>query len=189
MEILFNILFGMILSTLFACTIILLLSQARHTRKVNNLDNEYEKLVREFKKVTNNLDKSFAEKLVSFEQNVVEMEKFMQAEYKSFLAHLRRLKDESELRKEIPKPITIIDFKDAQKQIVIKKEYTPIEELHMSERTKNALLRSGIGSIEQLVSCTCKHISIMSGIGVHALYEINKALASRNLSLTPDKYE
>jgi len=183
MEILFNILFGMILSTLFSCTVILLLSQARHTKKVNNLDNEYEKLVREFKKVTNNLDKLFAEKLVSFEQNVVEMEKFMQAEYKSFLSHLRRLKDESELRKEMPKPITIIDFKDAQKK------YTPIEELRMSIRTKNALLHSGIGSVEQLVACTYKHISIMSGIGVHALDEITRALISRNLSLTPDKYE
>lgn len=59
----------------------------------------------------------------------------------------------------------------------VKEQYTPIEVLHLSPRTLNALINGNLGSVEQLCSCTVDQIAVLRGIGVHAIEEIIDALA------------
>ena len=65
-------------------------------------------------------------------------------------------------------------------------EYTPIEILNLSPRTLNALINGGIGSIEQLTTCTDSKLGNLRGFGKKAMDEVREALEKRGLSLLDD---
>lgn len=189
MELFFNIVFMITMLMLCAASIIMTLAQARRMRKVKNLDHEYNALINELREMTISLNKKFIDKSLSFDQNVAEMDLCMKREYKDFLSHIRYLKSMTSARAEFP-VVYATDFGYKQKPTeTIKKKYTPIEELPLSQRTINALISSEIGSIEKLVEYTEEQLSFMNRIGTHTIFEINNALASRGLTLTSKKYE
>jgi SAM-dependent methyltransferase len=95
MELITYILFTVLTLILLAGAVVTLLENVRHAKRMRSLDNEYAKLIAEFAKTTEGLDKLFIERSVTFEQNVAEMEKFMQAEYKSFLENIRISKQQT----------------------------------------------------------------------------------------------
>ena len=191
MELVTYILFAVLTLILLAGAVITLLENIRHAKRIKSLDNEYAKLIAEFAKTTDNLDQLFIERSVTFEQNVAEMEKFMQAEYKSFLENIRvtkqKAKEQSTISQmhvmDLPKTIPF------QYQPIEKKRYTPIEELQMSNRTTNALIVHGIGSIQELLKYSENHLSVLTRFGKKTVEEIKEALATRGLSLTPEKHE
>ncbi len=65
-------------------------------------------------------------------------------------------------------------------------EYTPIEILNLSPRTLNALINGGIGSIEQLTTCTDSKLGNLRGFGKKAMDEVRDSLEKRGLSLVED---
>lgn len=62
-------------------------------------------------------------------------------------------------------------------------QYTPVETLNVSRRTKNALINSEIGSVENLCNYTEEHLLNFRGIGAQAIHEIKNALNQRCISL------
>lgn len=187
MELIIYILFAVLSLILLAGAVITLLENIRHAKRIKSLDNEYAKLIADFAKTTENLDQLFIERSVTFEQNVAEMEKFMQAEYKSFLENIRVTKQQTKEQSTISQ-MHIMDLPKIHTPIE-KKRYTPVEELQMSNRTTNALIVHGIGSIQELLKYSENHLSVLTRFGKKTVEEIKEALATRDLSLTPEKYE
>lgn len=64
--------------------------------------------------------------------------------------------------------------------------YTPIEILGFSPRTLNALINSGIGSVEQLEKCTESKLTNLRGFGKKALAEVEAALQTKGKSLAKE---
>ncbi|MEK7559982.1 MAG: DNA-directed RNA polymerase subunit alpha [Patescibacteria group bacterium] len=72
--------------------------------------------------------------------------------------------------------------KEAEKENILPSENS-IESLKLSQRTKNALLNSGISNSSDLASKSADEILSMEGVGEKAINEIKKALKSLGLSL------
>ena len=62
-------------------------------------------------------------------------------------------------------------------------KFTPIEILHLSNRTLNALINNDILLIEQLISKTERELLALKGIGVAVLQEIKEKLVKNELKL------
>lgn len=80
----------------------------------------------------------------------------------------------------------IIAKQQIEEEKATRTEYTPIEILNLSPRTLNALINGGIGSIEQLVTCTDSKLGNLRGFGKKAMDEVKDALGKRNLTLLED---
>lgn len=191
MELITYILFVVVSLILLAGAMVTLLENVRHAKRIKFLDDEYAKLIAEFDKTTENLGQLFIERSVTFEQSVAEMEKFMRAEYKSFLENIRVTKQQTKEQSTISQ-MHVMDLPKTipfENTPIKKKRYTPVEELHMSNRTTNALIVHGIGSIQELLKYSEEHLSVLTRFGKKTVEEIKEALAVRGLSLTPEKYE
>ncbi|MBI4835749.1 MAG: DNA-directed RNA polymerase subunit alpha [Candidatus Abawacabacteria bacterium] len=64
------------------------------------------------------------------------------------------------------------------------KKYTPIEALKISQRSENALINNGIGSVEELLTYTEKQLSNLRGFGKKGITEVVKALNKMGLHLS-----
>lgn len=64
------------------------------------------------------------------------------------------------------------------------KKYTPIEALKISQRSENALINNGIGSVEELLTYTEKQLSNLRGFGKKGITEVIKALNKMGLHLS-----
>ena len=62
----------------------------------------------------------------------------------------------------------------------------PLEQLALSVRVYNALVRRGIGTVAQLVAMTHHEIHAISGIGDLAIAEIETTMSAYGLSLRAD---
>jgi len=63
-----------------------------------------------------------------------------------------------------------------------------LDELGLGVRAKNALLRAGIITIEQLTALTYRQlVRGVLGLGKGSLAEVQDALAARGLALAPDR--
>jgi DNA-directed RNA polymerase subunit alpha len=80
-------------------------------------------------------------------------------------------------------PQDIAAKQQVEEDKTLKTEYTPIEILNFSPRTLNALINGGIGSIEQLTTCTESKLGNLRGFGKKAMDEVKEALKKRSLSL------
>lgn len=80
----------------------------------------------------------------------------------------------------------IIAKQQVEEEKATRTEYTPIEILNLSPRTLNALINGGIGSIEQLTTCTDSKLGNLRGFGKKAMEEVRDSLAKRGLSLIED---
>ncbi|MDQ2986198.1 MAG: DNA-directed RNA polymerase subunit alpha [Armatimonadota bacterium] len=64
---------------------------------------------------------------------------------------------------------------------------TPLEELDLSLRTLNALRRSQVGSLREILKYTESELSSLKGFGAVAMDEVREKLLERGLSLKPGK--
>lgn len=64
------------------------------------------------------------------------------------------------------------------------KKYTPIEALKISQRSENALINNGIGSVEELLTYAEKQLSNLRGFGKKGITEVVKALNKMGLHLS-----
>ena len=64
------------------------------------------------------------------------------------------------------------------------KKYTPIEALKISQRSENALINNGIGSVEELLTYTEKQLTNLRGFGKKGITEVIKALNKMGLHLS-----
>ncbi len=80
----------------------------------------------------------------------------------------------------------IVAKQQVEEEKATRTEYTPIEILNLSPRTLNALINGGIGSIEQLTTCSDSKLGNLRGFGKKAMDEVRDALAKRGLTLFED---
>ncbi len=80
----------------------------------------------------------------------------------------------------------IMQKQQVEEEKAARTEYTPIEILNLSPRTLNALINGGIGSIEQLTTCTESKLGNLRGFGKKAMEEVGDSLGKRGLSLLDD---
>ena len=62
-------------------------------------------------------------------------------------------------------------------------DYTPIDELRLSQRTQNSLLNGGVDSVEKLVNTPLSQIMNYRGFGERAKKELEEVLGLRGLGL------
>lgn len=174
MELIINSLL-IIANVLFiAVGILLLCNEWKRARYTDEFIAQHKKVMQAIEEVGSRSIDTIETYTKDLEETVRFLLKSMNMEYRSFL-------------KKTETHSGIVELEKIKSQA--QKKYTPIETLDMTARSTNALVKNGIGSVEELVTYTRGQLLLKTGIGLIAIEDIEHALTAKNLSLSPEKYE
>lgn len=174
MELIINITL-LIANVLFiAVGIVLLYAESKRAYYSDEFVKKHKRVMQDIEDVGSRSIDTIETYTKDLEETVRFLLKSMNMEYRSFL-------------KKTETHSGIVELEKIKSQA--QKKYTPIETLDMTARSTNALVKNGIGSVEELVTYTRGQLLLKTGIGLIAIEDIEHALAAKNLSLSPEKYE
>lgn len=155
--------------------IVLLYSESKRAYYSDEFVKKHKRVMQDIEDVGSRSIDTIETYTKDLEETVRFLLKSMNLEYRSFL-------------KKTETHSGIVELEKIKSQAVVKK-YTPIETLDMTARSMNALVKNGIGSVEELVTYTRVQLLLKTGIGLAIIEDIEHALTVKNLSLSPEKYE